>query len=42
MTMVDDREHEMAALAVYLASPVSAYVHGQEITIDGGLLSVNP
>ena len=38
----DDREHEMAALAVYLASPASEYTRGQEIFIDGGLLSVNP
>ncbi|KAL5513158.1 hypothetical protein ACEPAH_3556 [Sanghuangporus vaninii] len=36
------REYEMAALAVYLASPASGYTHGQEIFIDGGLLSVNP
>lgn len=36
------REEEMAALAIYLASPASAYTHGQEILIDGGLAGVNP
>ncbi|EJD07537.1 NAD-binding protein [Fomitiporia mediterranea MF3/22] len=36
------REHEIASLAVYLASPASSYLHGQEINIDGGLLIVNP
>lgn len=36
------RAQEMAALAVYLASPASAYTHGQEIVIDGGLVTVNP
>ncbi|PAV19005.1 short-chain dehydrogenase [Pyrrhoderma noxium] len=36
------REHEMVALAVYLASDASGYTHGQEIFIDGGLLGVNP
>ncbi|KAL5531636.1 hypothetical protein ACEPAG_4513 [Sanghuangporus baumii] len=36
------REHEMAALVVYLASPASGYTHRQEIFIDGGLLPVNP
>ncbi|KAI5123546.1 hypothetical protein M0805_006705 [Coniferiporia weirii] len=36
------REEEMAALAVYLASPASSYTHGQEIMIDGRLEGVNP
>ncbi|EJD07555.1 NAD-binding protein [Fomitiporia mediterranea MF3/22] len=36
------REEEMVSLAVYLASDVSEYVTGQEITIDGGISLVNP
>lgn len=32
----------MATIAVYLASPASAYMHGQEIVIDGGITAVNP
>lgn len=36
------RAQEMAALAVYLASPASAYTHGQEIIMDGGWVTVNP
>ncbi|THG97302.1 hypothetical protein EW145_g7641 [Phellinidium pouzarii] len=31
-------EEEMAALAVYLASPASAYMHGQDIVLDGANL----
>ena len=37
-----NREEEIAALAVYLASPISDYVTGQDIIIDGGLGLVNP
>jgi len=33
---------EMAATAVYLASPGGCYTNGQEIVIDGGYLCVNP
>ncbi|KAL5531657.1 hypothetical protein ACEPAG_4534 [Sanghuangporus baumii] len=36
------REEEIAALAVYLASPISDYVTGQDIIIDGGFALVNP
>lgn len=32
----------MAALAVYLASPASAYTHGEEIVMDGGVKTVTP
>ena len=34
--------HEMAAIAVYLASPASTYTNGQEIIVDGGVTLVNP
>ncbi|KAH7882023.1 hypothetical protein F5I97DRAFT_1911223 [Phlebopus sp. FC_14] len=33
---------EMAGTVVYLASPASGYMHGQELVIDGGYLAVNP
>ncbi|KAH8116414.1 NAD-binding protein [Phellopilus nigrolimitatus] len=38
----EGKDEEMAALAVYLASPASEYTRGQEIIIDGGLEMVNP
>ena len=37
-----NREDEMAALALYLATPSSSYTNGQEIIIDGGFSRVNP
>lgn len=36
------REHEMAALAVYMASPASNFMVGHEVVLDGGLSLVNP
>ncbi|KAL5531658.1 hypothetical protein ACEPAG_4535 [Sanghuangporus baumii] len=36
------REEEIAGLAVYLASPVSEYVQGADIGIEGGFCIVNP
>jgi len=36
------REHEMATLAVYLASPASNFMIGHEVLLDGGTSLVNP
>jgi len=36
------RDHELGAIAVYLASPASSYTNGQEIVFDGGWSAVNP
>ncbi|KLO15201.1 NAD-binding protein [Schizopora paradoxa] len=36
------REHEIAALAVYMASPASNFMMGHEVLLDGGLSLVNP
>ncbi|KLO17956.1 short-chain dehydrogenase [Schizopora paradoxa] len=35
-------EEEISSLAVYLASPASGYMTGQEIAVDGGMSIVNP
>lgn len=32
----------MAGTVVYLVSRAGGYVHGQEIIIDGGYVSLNP
>ncbi|EEB92585.1 hypothetical protein MPER_08882, partial [Moniliophthora perniciosa FA553] len=36
------REKEMVSIAVYLASPMSSYTHGNNIIVDGGNHLVNP
>ncbi|KLO15202.1 NAD-binding protein [Schizopora paradoxa] len=36
------REHEMASLAVYMASPASNFMIGHEVVLDGGYALVNP
>jgi len=36
------REHEMAALAAYMASPASNFMIGHEVILDGGISLVNP
>ncbi len=41
-SFADTREEEISSLAVYLASPASGYMTGQEIAIDGGMSIVNP
>ncbi len=41
-TLANPREHEMAALAVYMASPASNFMIGHEVILDGGISLVNP
>ncbi|KZV86064.1 short-chain dehydrogenase [Exidia glandulosa HHB12029] len=38
----DGSDAEMAATALYLASPAGAYMNGQTLTIDGSFVAVNP
>jgi len=34
--------HEIAAMALFLASDEASYVNGQAIAVDGGLSSTHP
>ncbi|KAH7092845.1 short-chain dehydrogenase [Auriculariales sp. MPI-PUGE-AT-0066] len=38
----DGAESEMAATALYLASPAGGYMNGQTMVIDGGFIATNP
>lgn len=38
----DGSDAEMAATALYLASPAGAYMNGQSMVIDGGYVATNP
>lgn len=38
----DGSDAEMAATALYLASPAGAYMNGQTMVIDGGFIATNP
>lgn len=42
LLLTDTSDAEMAATALYLASPAGAYMNGQTMVIDGGYIATNP
>jgi NAD(P)-dependent dehydrogenase (short-subunit alcohol dehydrogenase family) len=41
-SLYSSSEEEIAATALFLASPGAGYITGQELVMDGGYLAVNP